>query len=198
LGIVSDVWRGGGAQTISLLGGASDELSYLVQRCAAADEAALRRLYDLQAARLKGLALRITGSAMLAEDVLHDVFVRVWQEARRFDPERGSAAAWLTTLTRFRAMDLMRSHAREHVTAELPEREDGAPDALALSIGQAQNRRLQDCLGTLPEAGQKAIRMAFLDGLTHAQIAQRHGMPLGTLKSLIRRSLRDLKGCMEP
>jgi RNA polymerase sigma-70 factor (ECF subfamily) len=195
---VTDVWRGGGARTISVLQGVNDELSYLVQRCAAGDDAALRRLYDLQAARLKGLALRITGSAMLAEDVVHDVFVRVWQDATRFDPQRGSAAAWLTTLARFRAMDLMRSHSREHATAELPEREDGAPDALALSIGQAQNRRLQDCLGTLPAAGQRAIRLAFLDGLTHAQIAQQHGMPLGTLKSLIRRSLRDLKGCMEP
>lgn len=176
----------------------TDELTGLMQDCARGDRTALRRIYQLQAARLKGLALRITGSAALAEDVLHDVFLRVWQDADRFDPGRGSAAAWLTTLTRFRAMDMMRAHGREHPTAVLPDREDPSPDALSLAIETATSHRLHACLDQLPEPARRAITLAFTEGRTHVQIARAANMPVGTLKSLIRRSLRDLKRCMEP
>jgi RNA polymerase sigma-70 factor (ECF subfamily) len=175
---------------------ATDDLASLVHRCAAGEEAALRQLYELQAPRLKGLAMRITGSAMLAEDVLHDIFIRVWQEAHRFDPQRGSAAAWLTTLTRFRAMDVRRGRGREVADATLPEPEDPSPDALTLSISQSQARRLHGCLAKLREPARGAITAAFIEGRTHVQIAAMLAMPVGTLKSLIRRSLRDLRACM--
>ncbi len=178
-------------------GAGLDELSYLVQRCAARDEAALRRVYELQAPRLKGLALRITGSAALAEDVLHDVFLRVWQESEKFDPARGTARAWLTTLTRFRAMEVVRRSGRELPTSVLPESEDESPDALALAIGHAQGRALAECLDALPRRGRDAVTLAFVRGLTHVEIAAAYNMPLGTLKSLIRRSLRDLRRCMD-
>ncbi len=174
-----------------------DEVSYLLQRCAARDVAALRRVYELQAPRLKGLALRITGSASLAEDVLHNIFLRLWQEAHRFDPSRGTGQAWLTTLTRFRAMEVVRRSGRETPVSIVPEYADGSPDALAQAIGQAQGQSLLACLGQLPAQGRQAITMAFVEGLTHVEIADAYKMPLGTLKSLIRRSLRDLRRCME-
>jgi len=175
----------------------ADELSYLMRSCASGDEAALRRIYDLQAPRLKALAMRITGTAASAEDVLHDVFIHVWQEAGRFDPARGPAGAWLTMLTRFRAIELTRRRGREHTGLDLPELADPAPDALAHAIGLSDQRRLADCMAGLPDLAQTVISRAFLHGLTYAQIAENLKMPLGTLKSLVRRSLRDLRGCME-
>jgi RNA polymerase sigma-70 factor (ECF subfamily) len=174
-----------------------DELSRLVRRCAAGDETALRELYRSQAARLKGLAMRITGSAALAEDVLHDIFLRVWQDAHRFDPHRGAASAWLTTLTRFRAMDVVRSRGREPVGAAIEEREDPSPDQLSLAMGGSDARRLHDCLQRLPSQARHAVTLAFVEGRTHTQIAEASAMKLGTLKSLIRRSLLQLRGCME-
>ena len=175
----------------------ADELTWLVQRCAAGDEGALRRMYELQAPRLKGLARRITGSAALAEDVLHDVFVQVFQEAHRFDPARGSASAWLTTLTRFRALDLARGNGRERVMAVLPDPADPGPDPLTLSIVSAEGRRLRACLDRLPGPARHAITLAFIEGRTHVEIAEASRQKLGTLKSLIRRSLRDLRRCLE-
>ena len=174
-----------------------DELSALVLLCASGDTAALRRLYELQAPRLKGLANRITGNPALAEDVLHEVFIKLWQQASRFDPDRGDAHAWLTTLTRFKAMDLARKHGRERAMPVLPEHPDEAPDALMLAIGSSEERALQSCLGELPRHARDAIALAFVDGRTHTEIAAAYNMPLGTVKSLIRRSLRDLRRCME-
>ena len=174
-----------------------DELSHLVRRCAAGDEAALHRIYVLQAARLKGLAMRITGSAALAEDVLHDIFLRVWQDAHRFDPQRGVAAAWLTTLTRFRAMDVIRARGPEPAGLVFDDPEDMSPDQLSLAEQESNQRRLRDCLAQLEPVARRAVTLAFVEGRTHAQIAEMTATKLGTLKSLIRRSLRQLRGCMD-
>ena len=173
-----------------------DELGRLVRRCEAGDRAALHRIYVLQAARLKGLAMRITGSAALAEDVLHDVFLRVWRDAHRFDPERGEAGAWLTTLTRFRAMDVVRG--RRLQPSGLAEQDAISwPDQLSVVMEVSDQRRLRVCLDQLEPAARHAVMLAFVEGRTHAQIAKMTAMKLGTLKSLIRRSLRQLRGCME-
>jgi RNA polymerase sigma-70 factor (ECF subfamily) len=174
-----------------------DDLGPLVARCAAGDEAALRRLYDLQAPRLKGLALRITRSHALAEDVLHDVFLRVWQDAGRFDPARGPVRAWLTTLVRYRALDVLRRGTREYTTALLPALPDAQADAHAQLLAQAEGRALHACLATLEPAPRQAIVLAFLEGRTHGEIAAALAMPLGTVKSMIRRSLARLKKCLE-
>jgi RNA polymerase sigma-70 factor (ECF subfamily) len=178
--------------------GEEDDLSTLVQRCAQGDAQALRRIYQLQAPRLKGIAQRITGSDALAEDVLHDVFIKLWREAGRFDAARAPASAWLVMLTRFGAMEKIRRNGREKTVPVLPEQEDDAPDALRLAIGHAENRVLRNCLSALPGRARHAITLAFVEGLTHSEIARAYDMPLGTVKSLIRRGLRDLRRCMDP
>ena len=175
-----------------------DEISALLGRCAAGDQAALRRLYDLQAPRLKGLALRVTGSAALAEDVLHDVFLKVWQESGRFDPTRGSGRAWLTTLVRFRAIDVVRRTGREHLMAELPDVVDDAPDAYDQAAFRADGDALHRCLATLDAGAQRMLTLAFVDGLSHARLAERLAIPLGTVKSTIRRGLIALRRCLGP
>ncbi len=179
------------------LGDTIDELATLVARCAAGDQAALRRLYDAQAPRLKGLALRITNSHALAEDVLHDVFLLIWQDAARFDPARGSARAWLTTLVRFRALEAVRRGARERTGHVLPELQDDQPDAHARLLATTQGQALNACLAALEPGSRQAITLAFVEGYTHGEVAARLGLPLGTVKSTIRRGLARLKRCMD-
>lgn len=171
-------------------------LQALVARLVAADRTALRALYDLEAPRLKALAARLTGSPTLAEDILHDVFLRVWRDAARYDPGRGTVSAWLTTLTRSRSLDLRRAHARE-VPGEMPETADEAPDAVARLCARADGARLHACLQALDGERRKLVSAAFLDGRTHAELAIALKLPLGTVKSIIRRSLASLRDCLE-
>lgn len=179
-------------------GSETDELATLLARCGRGDHAALRRIYELQAPRLKGVALRITGDEALAEDALHDVFVRLGRQAARFDPSRAPASAWLVLLVRFRAMELVRRGRREPVAhSALPDTADDAPDPLALAAQSADGRRLASCLDELAPHTRHAITLAFTHGLTHAAIAGMTGTPLGTVKSLIRRGLLALRRCMD-
>jgi RNA polymerase sigma-70 factor (ECF subfamily) len=180
------------------VGDTIDELTGLLELCASGDEAALRRIYDLQAPRLKALALRITASHALAEDVLHDVFLQIWQNAGKFDPARAPARAWLTTLVRYRALEILRRHGRERTTDILPDVQDDQPDAQARLLAHAEGQALHACLSGLDPVRRRAVTLAFLDGFTHGEIAVALGMPLGTVKSMIRRSLASLKRCLEP
>jgi RNA polymerase sigma-70 factor (ECF subfamily) len=174
-----------------------DALAPLLHRCAAGDVAALRQIYDHQAPRLKGLALRITGSHSVAEDVLHDVFLHIWQQAGRFDERRGTSRAWLTTLVRFRALEVLRRGARERVVSELPDVQDDQPDAYAQLLASGQGQALHACLSALEPPRRRAITLAFVEGFTHGEVAAALGMPLGTVKSLIRRGLASLKRCLD-
>ncbi|GAB0117767.1 sigma-70 family RNA polymerase sigma factor [Acidisoma sp. 7E03] len=170
----------------------------LLYRTAEGDAAAFRVLYEQQSPRLYALALRMTRQPPLASDALQDTFVQVWRQAARFDPQRGSAEAWLIGLLRFRAIDILRSRQREEPGYEPPESADPAPDPFEQVRASRDTAALYDCLGTLDEAQQRIIRLAFLDGLSHAELASRLSAPLGTVKSWIRRALIGLKRCLEP
>lgn len=172
-------------------------LAGLARLCAAGDRAALRRLYDAQAPRLKGLALRMTGNAILAEDVVHDVFVRFWQNAAHYDPQRGTVAAWLTTMTRSRALDMRRRRNREVAAPDRESWHDTTPDALASLAARMEAQALHHCLNALDDAPRRLIMLAFLQGHTHAELAARLDLPLGTVKSSIRRGLAVLRACLE-
>ncbi len=174
------------------------ELAALLRACAGGDRAAFRRLYDREAARLYGVALRLTRSPALAADAVQEALLQVWQNAARFDPSRGAAEAWLVTLVRYRALDLVRRTAREVPGLEPPETEDETPDALAGLLRSAEGAALQRCLEALEPERRRLIVMAFVDGLTHADLATRLGAPLGTVKSWIRRALLSLRRCLEP
>ena len=171
---------------------------HLLARCAERDPMALRQLYERQSSRLYGIALRITRQPALAADALQDAFVNVWQKAASFDPERGSAEGWLTGIVRFRALDLIRRGAREISGLEMPEIEDDEPNALARLVGSAEAAALRRCLEGLDADKRRLVMLAFLDGLTHQELAQKLVMPLGTVKSAIRRGLAGLRGCLEP
>jgi RNA polymerase sigma-70 factor, ECF subfamily len=173
------------------------QLSALLIRCASGDRAAFRSLYDAQSARLHGLALRITRDPGLAADATHDAFVQVWNQAVRFDPARGAAGAWLTSIVRYRALDIIRRRVREKPGYEPPEQMDETPDPLAQLVTSAEGAALRDCLEGLEPDRRTLLMQAYTDGLSHSELAEKTGTPLGTIKSWIRRSLASLKRCLE-
>jgi RNA polymerase sigma-70 factor, ECF subfamily len=173
-----------------------EEDDLLLQRCAAGDGVAFRTLYDRWNARLYGIALRITRQPSLAADAMHDAFVQVWEQARRFDPARGSSEAWMIGLVRYRSLDIVRRQTREVPGYEAEEREDESPDALSRLVSTAEGAALQRCLQQLEAERRRLVVMAFVDGLSHSELAERLRVPLGTVKSWIRRSLLSLRECL--
>lgn len=175
-----------------------DDPAALIRRCAGGDRAALRRLYERWAGRLHGIALRITRQPALAADATHDAFVQIWQQAARFDPARGSGEAWLVSLARYRALDIVRRRGREVLGEDPPEQADTSPDALARLARSSEGAALQRCLGQLEPDRRQLVLLAFVQGLSHSELAARVDAPLGTVKSWIRRALAALRACLEP
>lgn len=180
--------RAAGTETTSL--------AALLRSCGARDAEAFRKLYERQSGRLYGIALRITRQPALAADAVHDAMLQVWQRAAQFDASRGSPEAWLTGLVRYRAIDAVRRHGRESATDEPPEGEDPSPGPLDALLADRDGQALHRCLETLETTQRRAIVLAFVDGMTHAEIAARIRAPLGTVKSWVRRGLLALKECL--
>lgn len=175
------------------------ELAACLARVAARDPQALAELYQRMSAKLFGICLRILGERAAAEDVLQEVFLAVWNKADRFDSARGiSPVTWLAVLARNRALDRLRGQKTRRFSAldEAAEIADAALNAEAL-LGQAQDReRLRECLRGLDARAGNAIRDAFFGGQTYQKLAAQAGMPLATMKTLIRRALIQLKYCL--
>ena len=164
---------------------------------AAGDRPALRALYDAQSRRMFGIAMAILRDREAAADAVHDSFLRIASRAGQFDPSRGEASAWLATIARHAALDTARARGRE-VLSDDPALGDTAVDADALDrLSAAQDGdRLHRCLQELEAKNRQGILLAFVHGLSHAQIAARLEMPLGTVKAWIRRGLLRLRTCL--
>lgn len=163
-------------------------------KTAGKDREAFRLVYTLTSAKLFGICLRICGDRQGAEDVLHEIFLIVWRRAGVFDPARGSAIAWLSAVARNRSIDWFRAQdvrATEPL-ATLPEMIDPAPLAETQLILRETCLRISACLDELRPCQRDAIRTAFFEGVTYAASAERSGIPVGTIKSWIRRGLREL------
>ena len=176
--------------------GQGTDLNGLIERCAAGDHSALREIFDSEAGRMKAVALRVLNRNDLADDALQDAFVQVWQNAGRFRPGPASPRAWLYTIVRFRAIDLLRSRAQEHPVApsDLERMRDEATDQAFDTLDP--NGRLFICLSGIEPRQRKAILLAYVAGLTQAEIAGRWSTPIGTIKSWMRRGLLALKECL--
>lgn len=181
----------------SVSDGAGSKTAGLLARCARGDEAAFRDLYQVASARLYGVALRITRNPALASDAVHDAMLQVWRNADRYSPDRGNADGWLVSLVRYRALDIIRKHGRESTGVDVPEQIDEDPDALSRLVSQSDAVALRACLEMVDESRRRLILLAFIDGLTQSQVADRVGQPLGTVKSTIRRVLLGLRSCLE-
>jgi RNA polymerase sigma-70 factor (ECF subfamily) len=171
-----------------------------MQRIAGGDRAALQTTYRLTSAKLFGVCLRILHEQAEAEDVLQEVYLTVWQKAADFDPARASPMTWLIAIARNKAIDRLRAGGpsrRMEPIDSAAEIADAAPLAEeSLTQGEA-NARLKACLGGLAAREQNALRGAFFDGNTYEELAARMDVPLGTMKSWIRRALQKLKACLE-
>jgi RNA polymerase sigma-70 factor (ECF subfamily) len=179
---------------------ARKQLSAALSRIAHGDRAALRIVYRDTSAKLFGVCLRILRDNGEAEDVLQDVYITVWRRAGTFDPDKASPITWLVAIARNRSIDRLRAsanHRRAQPIDAAAEVHDGAPSALAQVEAGEEHRRLIDCLGELEPRHAAVIRSAFLDGATYDELAQRVNVPLGTMKSWIRRSLIKLRTCLE-
>jgi RNA polymerase sigma-70 factor (ECF subfamily) len=181
------------------LDGQREALRSALLRAGRGDAPALKEVYDKSSAKLFGVCLRILGDPCEAEDVLQEVFVSVWRGAASFNADRVSPITWLVAIARNRSIDRLRARkpARSQPIETAADIADSAPSALTRLVESEGSTRLAGCLGELEHMQQSAIRAAFLDGLTYEALAQRAGVPLGTMKSWIRRSLLKLRTCME-
>ena len=150
----------------------------LLQRVAARDTAALAELYDRHSRLLFGLILRIVGDRGEAEEILHDVFVRVWTQAETYDARRGGPLPWIVRVARNCAIDRLRAR-RVRATVDAPIDTDAVETAAPASAA----------LADLPAEQRQLIEAAFFEGYTHIELAQRFGLPLGTVKARIRAGL---------
>ena len=166
-------------------------------RIARGDHGALAELYDRHARLVFSLALRILQNRADAEDVVQDVFTQVWAQAARYDTARGEVAAWMLMMARTRAIDRLRSRSLRPETASDQRVVEELPDATArqdLQLLSAEEvESLQHALNALPVAQRVALELAYYEGLTHAEIADRLSEPLGTVKTRIRQAVIKLR-----
>ena len=166
-------------------------------RMARGDGEAMAELYDRHARPIYSLALRILGDVTEAEDVVQEVFSQAWRQASRYSTSRGAVAAWLLTLARSRAIDRLRAKrarpggSSDHRAAD--DIADAAPQVDAQAISSEQMARVRAALDELPLLQRVAIELAYFEGLTHAEIADRLEQPLGTVKTRIRLAMTKLR-----
>jgi len=169
-------------------------------RISSGDRTALQTVYRLTSAKLFGVCLRILGTRSEAEDVLQEVYVTVWRKAADFDAGRASPMTWLIAIARNRSIDRLRASGQSRnmdpidAAADVADSAESAESALA---GAEQHVRLHGCLDGLAGHERAALRGAFFDGNTYEELAGRMKVPLGTMKSWIRRAMIKLKACLE-
>jgi len=175
-------------------------LAAALQKVGEGDRSAFAQVYQRTSAKLFGICLRILGNRNEAEEALQEAYINVWQKAEGFDAARSSPITWLATLARNKAIDRLRARGSRPS-------EPLGPDALAVpdrsasadqGLEQAdEGRALARCMSELEDKQAGAIRRAFVDGKTYAELARQDGVPLGTMKSWVRRGLLRLKECLQ-
>ncbi len=179
---------------------ARERLRAAMARLAQGDSAALEEIYEATRVKLFGICFRILGDRKEAEDALQDVYVNLWQRADRYDPSRASPISWLATFARNRAVDRLRTGKVRGGAVPVEEANplpDEAPLADAMLVDAEKTAQIHTCLKTLDDNVQGHIKSAFFDGFTYAELAERADVPLGTMKSWIRRGLQKLRACLE-
>ena len=170
-----------------------------IHACARGDQQALQRLYHQDGKRLLGVALRIVRQRALAEDVLHDAFVNIWQKAASFDGLRGAGRGWIYSIVRYQALNLVRDRQHETYidtdTVEALDAQQGQqthdPYETTVNLG-----KLDHCLSHLDNTKRNCLLYAYVDGYSHSEIAERLKSPVGSVKAWIKRGLAALRECM--
>jgi RNA polymerase sigma-70 factor (ECF subfamily) len=177
---------------------AARETTPLAQR-----EEAFRRLYELSSGKLYGIALRVVGNRQWAEDVLQDAFLNVWRIAGNYRSSLSPPLAWMGVIVRSRALDFLRRRAAERVdAAQQPDGDvdetvaDPAESPMDTAHASAQARALHECLRQLDSRYREVLSLAYLRDLSHGELAAQLKLPVGTVKTWIRRGIEQLRGCM--
>jgi RNA polymerase sigma-70 factor (ECF subfamily) len=166
-------------------------------------EAALRELYDLTSSKLYGVALRVVGNREWAEDVLQEAYLNVWRIAGDYRASLSPPMAWLGVIVRSRALDFLRRRASERADTAV-ELDDAisestpgdSPDPMDTTHASQQAWALHECLRKLEGRQREVVSLAYLRDLSHSELAEQLKLPLGTVKTWIRRALEQLRGCM--
>jgi RNA polymerase sigma-70 factor, ECF subfamily len=176
-----------------------EDLKALLDRCASADAAALRQLYDRVSPLLFACLTRILHRRALAEEALQDVFVSIWQRAGQFRASRGRPMAWMMSIARYRAIDLLRHERLAPVLSPEPAGNEAAAEGGPQEYAEwlSGTALLEHCMGLLSADQKRCLELAFVGGNSHECIAALTGHPLGTVKSWIRRGLTSLRRCLE-
>ncbi len=175
-----------------------DLLSDALVKTGGGDKAAFEFVYRKTSAKLFGVCLRIFPERAEAEEALQDAYINIWNRAGRYEPGRFSPISWLVAVTRNRAIDRLRSGGKMR-SAPIEDASliaDNAPLADAMLQSKDDDNALQACIETLDPKDAGFIRAAFLNGITYAELAKREALPLGTVKSRIRRALLKLRNCL--
>ncbi|MGO2007971.1 sigma-70 family RNA polymerase sigma factor [Vreelandella alkaliphila] len=175
----------------------------VLARCARGEQAALHQLYRQEGARLLGVVMRIVKDRGMAEDIVHDACLNIWQRADSFDPERGSARTWIFSIARHLALNAIRQRDRE-IRVDIDDPGELADDdtyqqslsTTAKAFDWQTGQQMDECLQQLETERRNCVLHAYVDGLSHAEIAAHTGAPLGTVKAWIKRSLLRLRECM--
>ena len=165
-----------------------------IARCAAGDRSALRVIYDIEAARMAGVARRMLRRQDLAEEAVQDAFMRLWRAARTFDPQRGAARSWLYAILRNSALTILRDESRFTTDEDIAE--EAAPMSESALARLPEASALRRCLERLDTQRRAVVVLAYVHGLSHGELAGKLGVPLGTVKSWVRRGLLSLQECM--
>jgi RNA polymerase sigma-70 factor (ECF subfamily) len=169
-----------------------------VAACARGDRESLRRLFEEEAPRIMSVALRIVRRHDLAEEVVQETFIQIWQKAASYDPALGSARGWMFTIARNKALNVVRDGAREDlVEPEALEAYDATSDLAHDAVASlAMSSRLRQCLEAIEPKKRESVVMAYVGGFSHGEIAALMKVPVGTAKAWIRRGLAALKDCL--
>ena len=177
----------------------SDALARLLAATAAGDRTAFQELYDRSSSKLFGVVLRIVRDRSRAEDVLQDVYLRIWQRAQSFDARQGRPITWMAAVARNRAIDIVRAERPTQSLGEDGDEEEvfRAGGQVATGVDPAEMETLRHCLGEIAEDDRNLILLAYYEGYSREELADRFGMPVGTVKTRLRRGLGTLRGCLE-
>ena len=174
-----------------------DEIEAWLAACSTGDRRAFGNLYSATSAKLFGICLRVLDDRAEAEEVLHDVYVKIWHNAGKYRVNGLSPMTWLITVARNTAVDRLRARRVPVENMDKAEaRPDPGPGPEAQAIAAAEGERLRACFDELDVGHAQAVRGAYLDGETYAELAARFEVPLNTMRTWLRRSLLKLKECL--
>ena len=170
-------------------------VSELLAKVALGDRTAFRSFYGHAGSRLFAICMRMMRNREEAEDAMQETFVRIWERSHLYDPAKGAGMAWAATIARHCCLDRLRKPGRDHAPFDEQMIEEIDSHVSALDRG-GEGHDLKRCLGALREDYRIAVILAYMNGLTHEELSEQLGKPLGTIKSWVRRGLDQLKECM--